>query len=908
MPAIRCLVVGLVLLGLSVIATADDRWEAAVEAMPVARGDAPPPGDLPAFSTLPGFIVERLFVVPREELGSWVCLATDPQGRLIASDQETKGLVRITPAPFDGSRPTVVEKIPAPITAAQGLLWAFDALYVVRNDATEGGLYRVTDADGDGRLESAEKLRAFRGKGEHGAHAIRLSPDGSKLFVIGGNYEKLPFEVQNLTEPQKMCGIRPNQRRVQLAADAASRLPANWDEDRIIPRLWDSNGHAIGLLAPGGWVVSTDRDGTSWEIWTAGYRNAYDFAFNADGEMFVYDSDMEWDVGMPWYRPTRVNHATSGSELGWRSGSAIWPACLPDTLPACVDIGPGSPVGVTFGYGAKFPAALQRALFICDWTFGTIYAIHLEPRGSTYAARKEQFLSRTPLPLTDAVVAADGAMYFTVGGRNGQSELYRVRYVGSEPTDPVDPRHEAGAAERALRRELESLHVRAADPGAAVARALPHLASEDRFIRYAARIALEHQPIELWQDRALATAEPRARIAAAIAVARQAEPAAQPAVFAALDAIDPVALDVAGRIDLVRGYELAIVRLGDPAADVKARIAARIGPLFPSGAFDLDRELSSLLVAINAPGIVSQLCGLLAAAPSSGAATNLAVDEDELRQLIARNATYGKDVRATLEHRPDLLAIHYAYVLRTARERDAWTPGDIEAYHTWFRRTKDWAGGNSFRKFLANIETESLSRFTENERLALEARGLVEHWVAPSLPKPAGPGRAWTVSDVMAAAAEGLGGGRNFEQGKQAYAAARCVVCHRYGDDGGATGPDLTQAAGRFQLKDLVEAIVHPSAVISDQYRASVVQTGDGRVVTGRIVSESPEKIVVVTDPEDATKFEEVARDDIEEIVPSATSLMPQALLDPLGETEVLDLLAYVLSRGDRKHPSFKPR
>ena len=908
MPAIRCLVVGLVLLGLSVIATADDRWEAAVEAMPVARGDAPPPGDLPAFSTLPGFIVERLFVVPREELGSWVCLATDPQGRLIASDQETKGLVRITPAPFDGSRPTVVEKIPAPITAAQGLLWAFDALYVVRNDATEGGLYRVTDADGDGRLESAEKLRAFRGKGEHGAHAIRLSPDGSKLFVIGGNYEKLPFEVQNLTEPQKMCGIRPNQRRVQLAADAASRLPANWDEDRIIPRLWDSNGHAIGLLAPGGWVVSTDRDGTSWEIWTAGYRNAYDFAFNADGEMFVYDSDMEWDVGMPWYRPTRVNHATSGSELGWRSGSAIWPACLPDTLPACVDIGPGSPVGVTFGYGAKFPAALQRALFICDWTFGTIYAIHLEPRGSTYAARKEQFLSRTPLPLTDAVVAADGAMYFTVGGRNGQSELYRVRYVGSEPTDPVDPRHEAGAAERALRRELESLHVRAADPGAAVARALPHLASEDRFIRYAARIALEHQPIELWQDRALATAEPRARIAAAIAVARQAEPAAQPAVFAALDAIDPAILDVAGRIDLVRGYELAIVRLGDPAADVKARIAARIGPLFPSGAFDLDRELSSLLVAINAPGIVSQLCGLLAAAPSSGAATNLAVDEDELRQLIARNATYGKDVRATLEHRPDLLAIHYAYVLRTARERDAWTPGDIEAYHTWFRRTKDWAGGNSFRKFLANIETESLSRFTENERLALEARGLVEHWVAPSLPKPAGPGRAWTVSDVMAAAAEGLGGGRNFEQGKQAYAAARCVVCHRYGDDGGATGPDLTQAAGRFQLKDLVEAIVHPSAVISDQYRASVVQTGDGRVVTGRIVSESPEKIVVVTDPEDATKFEEVARDDIEEIVPSATSLMPQALLDPLGETEVLDLLAYVLSRGDRKHPSFKPR
>ena len=46
-------------------------------------------------------------------------------------------------------------------------------------------------------------------------------------------------------------------------------------------------------------------------------RNTYDFALNADGEMFVYDADMEWDMGSPWYRPTRVCHATSGSEFGW---------------------------------------------------------------------------------------------------------------------------------------------------------------------------------------------------------------------------------------------------------------------------------------------------------------------------------------------------------------------------------------------------------------------------------------------------------------------------------------------------------------------------------------------------------------------------------------------------------------
>ncbi|MFN9955603.1 MAG: hypothetical protein ACK55I_21100 [bacterium] len=139
-----------------------------------------------------------------------------------------------------------------------------------------------------------------------------------------------------------------------------------------------------------------------------------------------------------------------------------------------------------------------------------------------------------------------------------------------------------------------------------------------------------------------------------------------------------------------------------------------------------------------------------------------------------------------------------------------------------------------------------------------------------------------------------------------AFAAARCVVCHRYGEDGGATGPDLTQAGGRFQLKDLVEAIVHPSKVISDQYKGSSVQTADGRVLTGRIVAESPTAVTIFTNPEDATAFVELERADIEEILPARESLMPRGLLDQLNESEVLDLIAYTLSRGDRKDPRFK--
>lgn len=897
------LAVWLILAGLAVAAPAAGPWRQSV---------APATTETAPFTAPPGFQIERLFVVPKEELGSWVVLATDHKGRLLASDQGDKGLVRITPAPLDGQGETLVEKIPVPITAAQGLLWAFDALYVVCNGGPGGGLYRVTDTNADDTLDTVEKLRTFPGGGEHGPHNILLSPDGQRLFIICGNHTKTPFEVKNITEPQTMGGVRSTQRRVELPADATSRLPANWDEDQIIPRMWDANGHAVGLLAPGGYVVSTDRDGKDWELWTAGYRNPYDFAFNADGEMFVYDADMEWDFGMPWYRPTRVNHATSGSDLGWRSGSGKWQASFPDSLPALVDIGPGSPVGVAAGSGTKFPAKYQRALYVCDWTFGTMYAIHLEPSGSTYTGTKEEFVSRTPLPLTDVTVGRDGALYFAVGGRGGQSELYRVVYTGSESTAPVDGRSSAGAAERALRRDLEALQRRVADPAAAVATALPHLAHPDRFIRAAARVALEHQPLERWQDQALAAADPNAIIAAAIAVAHQAEPAASPAVLAALDRIDPAALDVGGRIDLARAYELAIVRLGEPAADAKIRIASRFGSLFPSGHFDLDRELSSLLVGVRAPGIVSKLVSLLAAPTTSAATTNLAPSEGDLERLLERNAHYGGAVRASLEKRADLLQIHYAYVLRTVGDRDAWTAADRKGYYEWFARTRDWAGGNSFRKFIVNIENESLAHLTDTEKMALETLGIRKPYVPPPLPKPEGPGRPWTLDDVLALAAkpgaDGLAQGRDFEHGKRTFAAARCIICHRFGEHGGATGPDLTQAAGRFQLKDLVEAIVHPSKVVSDQYKASIVQTADGRVVSGRIVNESPEAITVVTDPEDATRFVTVARADIEEILPATESLMPKGLLDQLNEREVLDLLAYTLSRDRPRDARFKKK
>ena len=166
------------------------------------------------------------------------------------------------------------------------------------------------------------------------------------------------------------------------------------------------------------------------------------------------------------------------------TGTGKWPQWYPDCLPGAYGIGPGSPVGVTSGLGAKFPAKYQKAIYCLDWTYGTMSAMHVKANGSSYTAEREEFVASSQLRMTDAVInREDGAMYFTVGGRGGQSKLYRVTYTGKESTAPVKTKS-PGAEARKLRQELETLHQPKAG---AVVKAWKYLGHEDRHIRWAAR-------------------------------------------------------------------------------------------------------------------------------------------------------------------------------------------------------------------------------------------------------------------------------------------------------------------------------------------------------------------------------------------------------------------------------------
>ncbi|MCI0458783.1 MAG: HEAT repeat domain-containing protein, partial [Gemmataceae bacterium] len=189
-------------------------------------------------------------------------------------------------------------------------------------------------------------------------------------------------------------------------------------------------GYAANILAPGGTIWRLDHQGKNLSLVAAGFRNHYDAAFSPTGELFTFDSDMEWDEGLPWYRAVRVCHCPPGADFVWRTGSANTPDYYLDSLPPVVETGRGSPVGVEFYDHHVYPEKYRGAFFMADWSIGVIFAVRLERDGASYKAKVERFCTGKPLNVTDLAVGPDGALYFTTGGRGTQGGVYRIVYAG----------------------------------------------------------------------------------------------------------------------------------------------------------------------------------------------------------------------------------------------------------------------------------------------------------------------------------------------------------------------------------------------------------------------------------------------------------------------------------------------
>lgn len=809
-----------------------------------------------------GFKVELLYSVPGVEQGSWVNLCTDDKGRLLVSDQ-FGGLYRITPpAPGEPIKQSTVEKVPANIRAVNGMVWAYGALYVGVNDYEQkmpSGVYRISDSNGDDQLDKVEVVRHVSSRSDHGVHALVPTPDGKSFFLITGN-NTIPTEIADSSPVRQV-----------------------WGEDHLLPSMPDGRGHNRGVLAPGGIIYKMTPDGKTFEAYASGFRNIFDGAVNRDGDLFTYDADMEYDFNTPWYRPTRICHVVSGAEFGWRNGAGKRPTFYADNMPPVLDIGPGSPTGMTFGYGAKFPAKYQNALYALDWSWGKLYAVHLKKSGSTYTATKEEFVTGAPLPITDAIIhPQDGAMYFTIGGRRVQSGLYRVTYVGDESTALVQAKPSVTKA-HATRRKLEEFHGKQTPKAIEVA--WPYLSHKDRFIRTAARTAVEHQPTDSWADKALTESDPAKQVEALLALSRVAGTCPQhrndqtppvdtemrDRIIKALASIDVGKLGRDQQLTHVRTTQIALNRFGQPGEKLTGQLIDCLDPHFPAKSADLNWLLCETLAFLQAPNTAEKSIALLAAAPAQ---------EEQMQ--------YARSIR----------------FLKTG-----WTPELRTAYFEWFLKAANYRGGASFAKFIEFIRNDAVDSLSDAEKESMkellakkaERKSALENLGEVFKDREA---RKWALEELSAAAKTGLKN-RNFANGRTMFAAAGCYACHRFDNQGGMTGPDLTSAGRRYSSHDLLDQVINPSKVINEQFSAITVVTDSGLVHTGVVVNLNGDSMTLNTDLTDPNKRVGIDRKSIDSLIVSKTSPMPTGLFDRMKKEEILDLIAYLISGGDSQHEFF---
>ncbi len=244
--------------------------------------------------------------------------------------------------------------------------------------------------------------------------------------------------------------------------------------------------------------------------------------------------------------------------------------------------------------------------------------------------------------------------------------------------------------------------------------------------------------------------------------------------------------------------------------------------------------------------------------------------------------------------------IHLAMCLRDVER--GWTIEHRRAFFGWLARSGAQRGGITFGEYMDQIRRDVAAQLDSQE---IDALGDLLHPPPPEDPyavlKRRPLVRRWTVAELSPQFGHAPTKG-NPEHGREVFREALCYRCHRFEGQGGMVGPDLTGATRRFNTRDLLEAIVEPGRVVSDQYRTSQIALKDGRVLAGKVKDLSGNTLVLLRDPLSPADLLMVARDEIDEIAWSGSSMMPEGLLDSFTAADIADLMAFLRSPESKAH------
>lgn len=777
---------------------------------------------------------------------SWISMTFGPDGDLFLG-LDDRGVARLKMNDVAKGIPFARVAGTENLRHIRGILYAHDSLYLTATDSQE--IYRLIDKDGDGQFEEKLLLQtlAYNSRYGHGMNQIVLGPDKNLYFVIGND----------VVFPKTITG------------ESTYRGAQN---DWLLPYYND-----VGQDDRVGYIAKVDPEGKTWTILAGGFRNPFDMAFNQDGEMFTWDADMEWDVGLPWYRPTRLNHVVLGGEYGWRWGTGKWPAWYPDSIPSTLDTGYSSPTALTFCNHSNWPEPFKDLLLMADWQLGRIFLVQLTPQGATYHAESELFAEGGPFNVCDMAFGPDGNLYCITGGRGSQSGLYRIRYSPKGQTSetagtfkltlPTSERPKSDTSGLTLRRKLETLQQKP-DP-TQVEFLWEQLGSSDLWLASSARAALERLPVALWKTKLMSTGNNSATYQGLIALARVGSDNDQSELHNILNALDWSSLSIQDKRTVLRALQLSIIR--HPSVAESARQAVlKLRSQFPTADFGENWLLQELLVRYQADNMV----------------------QDSFRAI--ESATTQEE--------------QFQYAKTLLNVKIEWQDQDVAQLLAWLQKSRSYQGGKLLDTIRQQLMEQFLNRLTERQRTSFAAQiatlsqPLEKTDSTVTTPRPFV--QKWTMETLGEALAQPADKA-DAERGRLALQAASCLKCHRFGELGTQIGPDLSGVGKRYDQRALLESIVHPSKQVDPKYLNTTYLMDDGSVVSGRTVGVTSAQLVIEVDSLSG-RTETIQRAEIEASSPSQISPMPEGLIDVLTSAEIQDLIA-LLRRGPAAATSNNP-